>query len=211
MLEFINVKKSYHAKAVLLLDSLSLGKGIYQLRGANGAGKTTLLKMIAGLLPFDGDIVYENISQKKNPVNYRRHISWAEAEPLYPSFLKGSDLLDLYCDLRKIKKNEAGNLVRIFNMMHYIDEPIGTYSAGMTKKLSLLLAFTGLPSVCLLDEPFISLDEDSVRLTANFILEEYARKAATVIISSHHETDFSGFRAHRNLFIINQHISFETF
>ena len=93
MLELKNIKKSYNSKLVLQKDALQLDKGIYWVKGANGSGKTTLLKIIAGLLPFEGDILVDQTSQKNNPVDYRQKISWAEAEPLYPSFLTGNDLM----------------------------------------------------------------------------------------------------------------------
>ena len=84
MLELRNIKKSYHSEVVIQCQFLQLDKGIYWVKGTNGSGKTTLLKMIAGLLPFEGDIVYNKISQKNHPISYRRNVSWAEAEPLYP-------------------------------------------------------------------------------------------------------------------------------
>lgn len=206
MIELKNVTKAYHSKTVLQIDSCMLEKGIYHVKGANGAGKTTLLKMIAGLLPFDGDIMLQTISQKKNPVDYRRQLSWAEAEPSYPVFLSGCDLLGLYRHIRKASKTETDRLLKSFSMNDYIDEPIGTYSAGMTKKLSLLLAFTGLPSICLLDEPFITLDDGSAEFTSDLILKEHDRKGTTFIISSHQETDLALFNHCKKLSIANQHV-----
>lgn len=211
MLELKKVKKAYHSKPILQVDSFTLEKGIYHLKGANGTGKTTLLKMIAGLLPFDGDIVFQSISQKKSPVHYRQQLSWAEAEPLYPAFITGRDLLELYRDIRGIQKNETGDLVISFNMAEYIDEPVGTYSAGMTKKLSLLLAFTGLPSICLLDEPFITLDDASAAFIADLVIDEHRRKGTTFIISSHQEIDFAAINSGEKISIINQSISREPF
>lgn len=210
MLELKNLKKVYHTKTILHIDSFYLEKGIYHVTGANGAGKTTLLKMIAGLLPFDGDIAFQNISQKKSPVHYRQQLSWAEAEPLYPSFLTGNDLLGLYRHIRNVQEIETDRLVQSFNMTDYINEPIGAYSAGMTKKLSLLLAFTGLPSICLLDEPFITLDEDSATFINDLIIGEHRRRGTTFIISSHQETDLSLSGSCKKLSITNHTISFES-
>ena len=210
MLELKKVKKAYHSKPVLQIDSFTLEKGIYHLIGANGTGKTTLLKMIAGLLPFEGDIMFGAISQRTSPIHYRRQVSWAEAEPLYPSFVTGRDLLGLYRHIREVKKNEAESLLQSFTMTGYIDEPTGAYSAGMTKKLSLLLAFTGLPSICLLDEPFITLDDGSAEFISDLIIKEHERTGTTFIISSHQETDLAVFNRCEKLFIVNQHVSFES-
>jgi ABC-2 type transport system ATP-binding protein len=209
MLEIKRVKKKYHSRTILEIDRLQLEQGIYQLKGANGAGKTTLLKMIAGLLPFEGDIICQGISQKKSPALYRRQISWAEAEPLYPSFLSGSDLLSLYRSVFRVSKDVTEELISFLMMSDFIHEPVGSYSAGMTKKLSLLLAFTSHPSIYLLDEPFITLDESSTRSIHDLILQKHHNTGAIFILSSHQETGAVPFDTSSNLKIINQQISVE--
>ncbi|HYH14646.1 MAG TPA: ABC transporter ATP-binding protein, partial [Flavisolibacter sp.] len=84
MLEMTDVKKFYHTRLALQVPILHLDSGIYWIKGKNGSGKTTFLKMVAGLLPFDGDILLNKVSLKKKPTQYRKQISWAEAEPMYP-------------------------------------------------------------------------------------------------------------------------------
>jgi ABC-2 type transport system ATP-binding protein len=56
MLQFTGVEKSYGSTKVLEIPSLELPFGIYWLQGPNGSGKTTLLRMLAGILPFRGQI-----------------------------------------------------------------------------------------------------------------------------------------------------------
>ncbi len=45
----------------------------------------------------------------------------------------------------------------------------------MTKKLSLLLAFTGQPKLILLDEPFTTLDFKAVDVLQNLIKENFSK------------------------------------
>ena len=80
MLELRNIKKRYNIKLVLDIPLLKIENGIYWLKGENGSGKTTLLKILAGLLPFEGDVKFNNISIKKDLIVYRQKIGWAEAE-----------------------------------------------------------------------------------------------------------------------------------
>src|SRR5476649_1150798 len=97
MLQFVNFKKNYGSFAALTVDDLQIGQGLYWLKGVNGSGKSTLLKSVAGMLSFDGDVLLEgNISVKKDAVNYRRLVSFAEAEPLFPEFLTGRDMINLF-------------------------------------------------------------------------------------------------------------------
>lgn len=187
MLKLQRIKKSYDVQLVLQIPLLELETGIYWLKGANGSGKTTLLKMIAGLLPFQGDILFNNVSLKTKPLSYRQNVSWAEAEPLFPEFMSGMDLLLLYRNIRKVPQQEIDDLIRIFEMADYINNATGTYSEGMRKKLSLALAFIGNPLLITLDEPFITLDQGSIVLVRNIILETHKNKGTTFLMSSHQD------------------------
>ena len=109
--------------------------------------------MLAGLIPFKGDILLDGINLRQNPLSYRRLVNFAEAEPLYPDFLTGIELVKFYQDIRKAASVQTDLLVNLFNMHRFLSMPIGSYSSGMIKKLSLLLAFIGKPSLILLDEP----------------------------------------------------------
>jgi ABC-2 type transport system ATP-binding protein len=101
LLQILACKKEFNGRQVLDILSLKLDKGVYWLRGINGSGKTTLLRMIAGLIPFKGDILLHGISLRSNPFDYRRKVSLAEAEPLYPPFITGQELVGFYRSIGK--------------------------------------------------------------------------------------------------------------
>lgn len=185
MIELRNIKKYYDSRLVLEISSLKLKNGIYLVKGANGTGKTTLLKIIAGLLPFEGDILFNEISLKSKPVIYRQAVSWAETEPLYPSFMTGMDLINLYQTVRRVEQNEVNTLLELYSMTYYVNNTISTYSAGMTKKLSIVLAFLGNPEVIILDEPLITLDFHSYNLTCSLIIERNKKMNTNFLMSSH--------------------------
>ena len=204
MLKLTTVKKFYNKHLVLDIPNLQLENQIYWLKGANGSGKTTLLKMIAGLLPFEGDILFDNISLKLNPVIYRQNVSWAEAEPLFPSFMTGMDLLFLYQSIRKVLKSDVDILIELFNMNEYVNSAIGTYSTGMTKKLSLVLAFLGNQQLIVLDEPLITLDPDATTSVCTFISDRYKNKGTTFLMSSHQELDYRLMLSGKELIVYNK-------
>lgn len=206
MLGMLNITKAYGKHTVLNVPSFEIGNGIHWIKGANGSGKTTLLKLIAGLLPFEGDIILNNVSIKKQPVMYRQQISWSEAEPLYPSFLRGTDLIKLYSNIRKASYEEADVLVTLLKMNDYISEAIGTYSAGMTKKLSLLLSFLGKTSLIILDEPLITLDVDTVMILSRLITEMNRNGGTNFIISSHQDIDTQTLRVDESFILSDQSI-----
>lgn len=185
MLQFNTVQKLYGSFLALDIPSLTVPGGVYWLQGENGSGKTSFLKMTGGLHPFAGDIKLDDYSIKKNRVSFLQNINYAEAEPLYPSFLTGKDLVKLYCETKKTNEQEAIALLDQLHIANVYHNPLGTYSSGMLKKLSLVLAFTGNPKWILLDEPLITLDTNSVKIICSLINTSYRQKGISFIITSH--------------------------
>jgi ABC-2 type transport system ATP-binding protein len=185
MLLFDRVNKTYNDQQVLEIQSLQLESRIYWLQGINGSGKSTFLSILAGLIPFEGDILLDGINLRRNPLQYRRLVNFAEAEPLYPDFVTGSELIRLYQYIRKAAAVQTDMLINLFKMHRFINSPVGSYSSGMVKKLSLLLAFIDRPSLLLLDEPLATLDEHSVHLIPELISAYYKEFKTCFIFSSH--------------------------
>lgn len=185
MLQFDTVKKCYGNFLALDIPSLTLNKGVYWLKGENGSGKTTFLKMIGGLHPFKGDIRLPACSIKKKRISFLQSVNYAEAEPVYPDFLTAKDLVQLYC---YTKKGDLQKTLILLEQLHIIDaytKPLGTYSSGMLKKLSLALAFIGNPIWILLDEPLITVDTDAVSIICSHINTSNTQKDISFIITSH--------------------------
>lgn len=184
MIRLTNYRKSYNNNLVLALPDLKLEHKLYWLKGENGIGKTTLLKSIAGIIPFEGEITVDEVSIKQHPIRYRQLVNYAEAEPVYPGFLTGNDLIRFYQKTRQAEQKQVDELIGAFGIGRYSSDKIGTYSSGMAKKLALVLAFTGNSNVILLDEPFITLDQQAQQ-TLNFLIEKYSTAGTTFLISSH--------------------------
>jgi ABC-2 type transport system ATP-binding protein len=185
MLQFDHVYKTYNQQPVLDISHLKLERSIYWLKGINGSGKTTLLSMLAGLIPFKGEIQLDGVNLRFDPVSYRSLVNFAEAEPLYPDFITGNELVLFYQEIRKAASVQIDMLINLFKMHHFLKSPIGTYSSGMVKKLSLLLAFIGKPSLLLLDEPLAMLDEGSVHILPELINAYHKEFKTGFIFSSH--------------------------
>ena len=191
MLQLTDIQKSFGAHPVFSIDKLHLEKGIYWLKGANGSGKSTLLKIIAGLLPFNGEIILnETISIRKQPVNYRLLINHSAAEPVYPSFLTGNELVEFVRSIKKGTEQQVNDIKDILGIDNYLLNPTGSYSSGMLKKLSLLSAFMGRPGWILLDEPFTTLDQASQSALCGLIRKQH-QQGISFILTSHHDIEIS--------------------
>jgi ABC-2 type transport system ATP-binding protein len=186
MMVFEQFIKSYGKTEIISIPELTLTPGNYWLRGENGSGKSTLMKSVAGLIPYRGNVSVHDINIRSNRVPYTSIVNYAPAEPLYPGFLTGNDLIGFYSRPKKAENGQAEKLCDQLGVNTFSGNRIGTYSSGMTKKLSLVLNFMGNPKLILLDEPLITLDTTSTGILLQMITEGSAN-GVSFIISSHQE------------------------
>ncbi|GEO10651.1 ABC transporter ATP-binding protein [Segetibacter aerophilus] len=184
MLRLTNVQKYYGGFLAIDIPSLFIEEGLWWVQGENGSGKTTFLKMIAGLHPFNGTISLNNLTITKQRQQFVKLVNYAEAEPLYPSFLTARDLVELYCQTKGGDILFAQELLKQLHVFDAYTQSIGTYSSGMIKKVSLALAFIGQPKIILLDEPLITIDASAVNAICTMINDSY-KKGVSFIITSH--------------------------
>lgn len=209
MLQFKNFKKSYGTFPALKVADLTLDPGIYWIKGVNGSGKSTLLKSIAGILSFDGDILLNNsISIKNDAVAYRKLVNFSEAEALFPGFITGTELIDLFTSAKAAPKGQEQGLIDSMKMQAFVGRPVGTYSSGMLKKLSLLLAFLGQPKIILLDEPLITIDTASLEILYQWIAAEHRNNGTTFMLTSHQALDVEILPEARQLLVEEQTLKF---
>jgi ABC-2 type transport system ATP-binding protein len=209
MLQLTNIKKAYGSRIILTIPQLSIPDGAYWIKGNNGSGKTTLMKMVAGINPFEGTILLNDIDLMNNPMDYRQQVSFAEAEPVFPGFVTGWDLIRFVQNARNEKEETLQALVDYFNVRSFLGYTMGTYSSGMTKKLSLLLAFIGNTKLILLDEPLITLEDVFLPLLFSLIKERQAQ-GTSFLLSSHQSFREDQFRPDGIIVVENQNVQFVT-
>jgi ABC-2 type transport system ATP-binding protein len=209
MLQFTEFQKSYGTFTVLRIETLLIKSGIFWVKGVNGSGKSTLLKAIAGIISFDGDIVLDqNISLKKQPTAYRKLVNFAEAEPIFPEFLTGMEMIKLFISAKDAPKGQDKYFIESMKMNDYINEPLGTYSSGMLKKLSIVLAFMGNPKIILLDEPLITLDIESLKILYKWIDEKHRQEKVSFFLSSHQPLEIGELNVPNGLLVEQQTVKF---
>ncbi|PZP51791.1 MAG: ABC transporter [Pseudopedobacter saltans] len=184
MLVFNSFLKKYGSTTILDIPSFLLEDGLYWLKAENGAGKSTLLQSVSGILPFDGSVLLDDIDLHKNKTFQRKAINYAEAEPKFPSFLTGKELIDFFNETKKGDLKASMDLAKSLQIDHALPQKISTYSSGMLKKLSLILVFIGNPKWIFLDEPLITLDVEAVQTIIEKI-EAFFAKGTSFIITSH--------------------------
>ena len=192
MIELKDYIKSYKNKLVLEIPFLKLEKNLYWIKGINGSGKSTLLKSIAGIIPYKGTIQIDGIpDDRKHRMIYRKLVNYCPAEANYPEFITGNELIQIQQETCDATESDVENLKNRFNATYFLDQHIVTYSSGMKKKLSLIIAFTGNPILILLDEPMAALDQEAMSVTEQLI-NERINNNTSIIMTSHQEIATNG-------------------
>lgn len=174
------------------------------LTGPNGSGKTTFLKLLAGLLPYEtGQISIVETPLTNLPDTFYPQPNWVPSvkhqgtppsklrhriglvlcfEMLYLN-LSGRENLEFAARAHQIPNPTIAvkNAAKHWGLTDHLPAAVTTYSYGLKARLNLARATLHHPSLLLLDEPTIALDE-----VGNLLLLDYLKSSpATAIIATH--------------------------
>ena len=188
VIEIKDLVVDYREKRALDGLNLRVRRGeIFGFLGPNGAGKSTAIKALLGLIsPTQGQVVLHGLSP--DDLRSRAPVCFLPEEATYYRFLTPEEILAFYGEIFKIPKTilrrRIGELLRLVGLEPVRRKLIGTFSKGMTQKLSLAQALVNEPETLILDEPASGLDP-LARLDLRKILLDLKRKGCTVFFSSH--------------------------
>ncbi len=191
MLEIKNVSKKYPgSKDYAIQDiNLEIKEGdIYGFIGPNGAGKSTLIKSIVGIHDFEGEIKFNDISNKENPIEFKKNIAYIPDNPVLYEHLTGVEYINFILNIFNVKdnkENEIKELADVFSLGNKIFDPISSYSHGMQQKISIMAALLHDPKVLILDEPFVGLDPKATYELKEKLKSLCESKGLIVFFSSH--------------------------
>ncbi|MDY3119054.1 MAG: ABC transporter ATP-binding protein [Peptoniphilus sp.] len=185
-----NISKRMKGKVILEDVSLEMERGkIYGIYGVNGSGKTMFLRAVAGLMDVDSGAVFLDGEKRVYGTAPAINIGVMIEKVSFYGNLTGWENLRLLGEIRgPFDESEAKRLIAYFDMGHYINNKVRTYSLGMNQKLAIVQALMEKQPLVLLDEPTNALDEESVdRFYA--LLETVKREGRTVVLVSHKRED----------------------
>jgi len=174
------------------LDNLTLRipqASIFGFIGLNGAGKTTTIRIVAGLCgPDRGTVRLFGREMTATDSSYKAEIGFVLDEPLYFDWMSAGDYLRFVGTMEGLSAGESGKraaeLLEFFDLAPKGDDPIGTFSTGMKKKVSLAAAIIHSPRLIVLDEPLEGIDALAAR-TIKDTLTLMAGRGTTIFITSH--------------------------
>ena len=185
MIECRNLSKRFGDKVILSDWSHTFpDSGIVAVSGPSGRGKTTLLRMIAGLdKDYTGQIRLSGIGSMSMVFQENRLLPTLTA-------LQNVDLVAK--DTEKAKK-----ILARLGLSDDLDTYPGELSGGMKRRVAFARAFARDAELYILDEPFISVDEDTKKELMEIVRE--AGSGSLVLLVTHDEQDIADLGAEKVL------------
>ncbi len=179
------IAEKRHGAAIVLRDVrlTALAGEFVGLSGPSGCGKTTLMNILAGIdRAFAGSLV----APQARGVVFQdpRLLPWRSVAANIALAAPGMTAAAIDAVLASVGLPGTGDLLP------------GQLSLGMARRVALVRALAVQPRLLLLDEPLVSLDEDSARICRRVVMEYWETYRPIVVMVSHDAADLAAM-AHR--------------
>lgn len=183
-----NVNKYFGEKQVLKDVNLRVPYGcIYGLLGPSGCGKTTSVKIMAGISESTSGETFV-LNRKMPQLSLMNEIGYmAQSDALY-MMLPAIDNLEFFATIYGMKKEQYKKrileVMELVNLSDDLSKPVGAYSGGMKRRLSLAMSILHNPKVLILDEPTVGIDP----LLRKDIWNEFytmSENGVTILVTTH--------------------------
>ena len=183
-----DISKRYDT-GLLALDDIHLEIGDHEfvcILGPSGCGKSTLLNIIAGLdKPSDGMIIVDG-NQINGPSNDR--VMMFQGPSLFP-WLTVIENIKFGLKLKKLSKSEQENIANKFLKLIKLEEfknyNVHQLSGGMQQRVTLARALAMESPYILMDEPFSSLDKQTINILCEKLESLWRNLKNTIIYVTH--------------------------
>lgn len=190
MIEVKELTKYYGDKLAVDHLSFTIKNGeILGLLGPNGAGKSTTMNILTGYLSAtSGEVMIEGINLFENPGAAKRCIGYLpEIPPLYLDMTVEEYLKFMY-RLKKVpssfaEKKHIQEVCEQVNIASVKQRLIKHLSKGYRQRVGIAQAMLGDPPILILDEPTVGLDPNQILEIRQLIQKLGCRH--TIILSSH--------------------------
>jgi ABC-2 type transport system ATP-binding protein len=196
--ELQDVRRNFGRRVALAGVSLCVDPGeIHALLGPNGAGKTTLLRVLAGLIEPDAGTVRVLGEDASRPTRAQRAIVGLvpSGDRTFYLRISGLENLRFFARLHGLSRRDAA--ARAHEVLEAVDldgaarQPVGEYSHGMQKRLSVARALLTRPRVLLVDEATHDLDPHAARVVRELV-RRLAGEGTAVLLSTQRIDEIRG-------------------
>ena len=182
--------KSKKRSVSIVIDTAVEANKITAIYGVSGIGKSSILRMIAGLeIPDKGSVEYNGTSwfDSSNKTNLKlseRRIGFVYQEyNLFPNMTVEGNLK--YASLNGVIPSHVNQLIDKLDMTELLSAYPSQLSGGQKQRCALLRSLCQNPEVLMFDEPFSSLDDDTIDTIIDQLLYIQEQHPMTILLASH--------------------------
>ncbi len=199
MIEARGVTRTFGKKVALDGVEVSVRRGeIHAFLGPNGAGKTTLLRVLTGLLgATSGSVKVLGIDPGASPRALRRAVGFVPSgDRSFYLRLSGLENLAFFGRLHGMSRGEALQraqaVLEDVGLEDAASVPVGVYSHGMQKRLSVARALLTRPTLLFVDEATHDLDPEGAHRVRELV-RQTAEHGTTVVWTTQRIEEIRGF------------------
>ena len=209
ILQVKNISLRFGGVHALIDVSFNVQKGqIYSIIGPNGAGKTSMLNCISGRYkPQEGNIDFNQKSIMKHSINHRAKLGIGRTFQNLALFAHMSVIDNIMVGRHHLMKNNfltgmlywvggaqkeeinarrrVEEIIDLLEIQNVRNEPAGTLSYGLRKRVELARAIAIEPELILLDEPMAGMNLEEKEDMARYIIELNEELGITIVMIEH--------------------------
>lgn len=181
----------YNTKEIFNKLNLNIAQGkITSIIGPNGSGKSTIIKILLGFLPYEGNILIDDLELKKeNIFEIRKNIGIVFENP-DNQFIAETVMDDIAFTLenmnydRNIIKYKITEITKYIGIFDILEKNPHSLSGGQKQLVSLASALVHEPKILIFDESFSMIDP-YLKEQFQKILLDLKNKGMTIIVITH--------------------------
>ena len=189
-IQLIGVTKNFDKNTVVNNISFEIADNeFFVLLGPSGCGKSTTLRMIAGLEDIsEGKIISNGADITEIDPKDRNMAFVFQNYALYPHMDVRKNL-SYSLKLRKVEKSKINQKIEwvsnLLKINELLDRKPSQLSGGQRQRVALGRSLVREPNAFLLDEPFVSLDDQMANKLRDMLVNLWTKEPTTIIFVTH--------------------------